>query len=371
MAKTVIILGAGASRHTGAPLMNEFLERAWDLLAGSYDHPLGAPQKNDFALVRKGVNALQLAHSKGDVNIWNLEAVFDAFEMAHLCGRLGDLDEETVQRLPDAMRQVIVTTLQESIQLPVEPRRQLRGDWKESAAYGAFAEALARVRAETGEYPAIITFNYDVCLDLALAQADRAFSYCLHEPTGNGALRLLKLHGSLSWAYCESCRYVAEQSRQDLVTGAANAERLAREDHSDSYQLKAFDGPLDWVRCSCPEPKPQIMLVPPTMNKGRYQEVLKPVWSAAADVLSTAEDILICGYSLPPSDLFFRYLYSVGTIGEAGLRRVRVWDPDESGEVKARFEALLGKQVLGQLGRFVVHHGRFESVHWASVLTPG
>ncbi len=79
MAKTVFILGAGASRHAGAPLMNEFLERAWGLPATSN---LGAEAPRHFALVRKGINALQLAHSKGDLDIWNLEAVFDAFEMA-------------------------------------------------------------------------------------------------------------------------------------------------------------------------------------------------------------------------------------------------------------------------------------------------
>jgi hypothetical protein len=45
--------------------------------------------------------------------------VFAAFEMAALFGGLADLDEQTLKSLPDALRILIVTTLEETINLPV------------------------------------------------------------------------------------------------------------------------------------------------------------------------------------------------------------------------------------------------------------
>ena len=75
----------------------------------------------------------------------------------------------------------------------------------------------------------------------------------------------------------------------------------------------------------------------------------------------------MCGYSLPEADMFFRYLYAVGTIGEASLRRVWVFNPDAG--VKPRFSALLGKQVLSQRHRFLLFPVEFEKINWQAVLT--
>ncbi len=58
--------------------------------------------------------------------------------------------------------------------------------------------------------------------------------------------------------------------------------------------------------------------------------------------LSDTEDLFIVGYSLPESDAFFRYLFALGTIGESPLRRVWVFNPDNSPELQNRFRALFG-----------------------------
>src|SRR5205085_2387516 len=88
-------------------------------------------------------------------------------------------------------------------------------------------------------------------------------------------------------------------------------------------------------------------VVPPTWNKSQYHSVLESVWQAAARELSTAENIIVCGYSLPESDQFFRYLYALGTVGELRLKRLWVFDPNET--VGKRFRGLLGQ---GAIQRF-------------------
>jgi len=364
MARTVFILGAGASKHAGAPLMNQFLEKAWDLLETD---KLAAADRCDFALVRKGVNALQIAHSKGDLDIWNLEAVFDAFEMAVLLGHLGDMPKEDIERLPEAMRQVILTTLQEQIRLPIEAGGGSR-TLAATKPYARFVDAAASVEKTTGAYPAVITFNYDICLEWALYRRGIPWSDCVRAPGSGASLRLLKLHGSLNWAFCSSCRQVAE-SRDwgSIVEGAHDTAARAQDDGLQVTRLEVVSGAPTAPRCGCESSKRAVMVVPPTINKGQHHDMLSKVWAAAAAELRTAEDIFMCGYSLPEADMFFRYLYAVGTIGEASLRRVWVFNPDAG--VKPRFSALLGKQVLSQRHRFLLFPVEFEKINWQAVLT--
>jgi hypothetical protein len=83
-------------------------------------------------------------------------------------------------------------------------------------------------------------------------------------------------------------------------------------------------------------------LVPPTWHKEDYHRSISRVWSRAASELAEAKNIFVIGYSLPQSDAFFRYLYALGTVSQIPLKRFWVFNPDDSGEVKSRFDDLLG-----------------------------
>jgi hypothetical protein len=61
--------------------------------------------------------------------------------------------------------------------------------------------------------------------------------------------------------------------------------------------------------------------------------------------LSDAEKSLVCGYSLPTADKFFHYLFALGAIGKARLRRFWVFDPDKE-DVKPRFRRILRQMAL-------------------------
>jgi NAD-dependent SIR2 family protein deacetylase len=59
---------------------------------------------------------------------------------------------------------------------------------------------------------AIVTTNYDCCIDLALGALKLPVTYHLdfaywREDPGDG-ISLIKLHGSLNWYYCETCQKV-------------------------------------------------------------------------------------------------------------------------------------------------------------------
>lgn len=79
---------------------------------------------------------------------------------------------------------------------------------------------------------------------------------------------------------------------------------------------------------------PRGAAAPPT-NATRVSQGLAVFWRAAGNTGLT-------GYSLPESDAFFRYLFALGTIGESPLRRVWVFNPDDSPELQGGFRALFG-----------------------------
>src|SRR5262245_33819572 len=103
MSDIVFILGAGASREAGAPLMDDFIDKAEDCLRSD----ACGPDEQAFRLVFKGISALQSVYAKATLDSNNLESVFSAFEMAKLFGRLGPLGPAEIDDLPAAIRRVI------------------------------------------------------------------------------------------------------------------------------------------------------------------------------------------------------------------------------------------------------------------------
>ncbi len=98
MASTVFILGAGASKQAGAPLMANFLDVADELL----QHPDKAVDKDAFDRVTRGRNQLESVVSKAFIDIQNVEGVFSAFEFARLLREV-DIAEisRRLQRIAD------------------------------------------------------------------------------------------------------------------------------------------------------------------------------------------------------------------------------------------------------------------------------
>lgn len=77
--------------------------------------------------------------------------------------------------------------------------------------------------------------------------------------------------------------------------------------------------------------------------------------------LQEANNIFIVGYSLPPTDQFFRYLFALGTLGPTRLRRVWVFNPDQSKAVEGRFRGLVGRGVVGRFRYISGKAGLFEN----------
>jgi hypothetical protein len=343
MSRNVFILGAGASVQAGAPTMNTFIRAAQSIQRGRAQKQLYPKEQEYFDLVFKARTALTQTHLKSVLNLDNIESLFGAFDMAALLGRLGTLTDEDVQRLPTAVRYVIAKTIESSVRYPVNAN----GQTLPPEPYGGFVEIIRNLNTREQGSASVITFNYDIGLDYAFHFHSIPFEYRCGNPNGldpgrkqsPGAIDLLKLHGSLNWGLCEKCTSVVPFHLKDFFAHVQWVPGLDRQ-HSRTIPIANH-----LVQRSCPACGTHLaenpVIVPPTWNKGNVHSGLASVWRAAATHLAEAENVFIIGYSLPATDEFFRYFYSLSTVGDTVFNMFSVVDTNK--QVFDRFKSILGQ----------------------------
>jgi hypothetical protein len=341
MSDVVFILGAGASRQSGAPLMGDFLDTASDLL---WSNQTG-DKEQQFRRVFSAIGALQRVHSKAQLDLNNIESIFTALELGKIIRSVPGVPAEDIDEVIAALKDLIVATLESTIRFPVEGNYILA-----PKPYPIFAELIKHLahKAEPVRSSSVITFNYDVAVDVALYWKGLGPSYALDgSASSSNAVDLLKLHGSLNWA-------------EEIDTKAIFP--LHPEQYFRAYQLRSFESvsnvrlplgqQLKQYFANRSEPtrnvRAEAVIIPPSWNKADYHRALTNIWSRAAQHLSKAQYIFICGYSLPETDSFFRHLYALGSVGETPLRKIIVFNPDTSGETDQRFQRLLGPAALAR-----------------------
>lgn len=348
MSSVVFILGAGASRQCGAPLMGDFLDVATDLLRSNRVDD----KRIQFERVFSAIGALQAVHSKAQLDLNNIESIFTVLELGSVIQQVPGLNLEEISLTISALKELIVKTLEVTIPFPT------RRDYIDvPKPYEKFADLLMHLRKDA--FPAqsvsVITFNYDIAVDMALCRADMGPDYIIEALRNRHThVQLLKLHGSLNWATEKDSRII---------------KPLHLSTYLQKYTIHGFD---EYGETRLPigsqlaeyfskhekiEVDSEPVIVPPSWNKADYHHALSDIWAAAAKNLSEAEYIFVIGYSLPETDSFFRHLYALGSVGKTILRKIIVFNPDESGGVDARFRALLGP---GAISRYEYRPVNFE-----------
>lgn len=189
----------------------------------------------------------------------------------------------------------------------------------------------------------VITFNYDVLVELAWLTAykdEDPYSLDLYPvsiaPIGIRhaavvassvhvhGLRLLKLHGSLTWRYSGPSSPPNDPIYDVGLRGPWDIEGLTPI-NGDFEQLGSDKVP---------------MVVPPAATKSPYysNQLLRAMWQQAAEALRAANELIIMGFSLPPSDQLVGSLFATEIPCHADVIPV-----DRSDDIVKRLSALLGK----------------------------
>lgn len=344
----VIILGAGASAEAGAPVMSEFFDCVEELRQAEPD-----PPNRVLDPVLTGIRLLERGVGKSRIDTNNLEAVFVAFEMVRLLDHLPGWDrEERIEQLVDLMAQTIAWVYARSARLrfgadPQTGDRVIVAD----EAHECLAKALyAPARAQV---PAIISFNYDCLVDYALATNDMRPLYHLDgslpdvAPDGRMDVDLLKLHGSTGWGmYEKSCRECGTEIHRYEFQGQPLAgDQAYWPDKNTAPPDQPTLDVRDLLNNSAKPNSVKCLIVPPTWDKTQHYHQIESVWRRAGERLSQAENVFIFGYSLPETDMFFRYLWAVGSLGTSRIRRFWVFDKSPSAALDERYRTMIGPLV--------------------------
>lgn len=167
----------------------------------------------------------------------------------------------------------------------------------------------------------VITFNYDTLIERPLLERGVSKKKIYFDRLANryedGLRRnadekflhplVLKLHGSVNWRCAQS------DFEKMIVGEAAPDERfhIWSEDHNS------------------PDPKDSFspLIVPPIPNKPiTAVSIFLHLWTTAYEYLHEAEELVIVGYSCPPTDTLARTMFT--HFEAANLAKVTIVDPD-------------------------------------------
>jgi hypothetical protein len=294
MSKVVFILGAGASFHAGAPLMNQFMRKIRDI----YDDIPPKYVIKDYQLVMKGFNELNSKRAKIKMEYEdNVELLFGSFEMAKLVGSLGELTSEELSRLPEAMKRVICHTIDKSMKVVFNTNTEkVRG----FDNYQLLVQLVNQIKERRRIFPAILTFNYDLALDIVFYDNKININYGIDNDYTEG-INYYKLHGSLNW--------INDNNAIKIIP----IEKIL---HNTKLDQDGRPAPIDTLEVLSINSNNKIIptpfIVPPTWNKTEYHSQIGFIWEKAIKELSDVQHLIIIGYSFPQTDLFFRHLLALG-----------------------------------------------------------
>lgn len=373
----VIILGAGASKAAGCPLLNDFMDRV-EAIYWENKSAVWKPSK-DFELVLQLIRHLRPIYMTTGLNVLNIEELYGLVETDQLIGVLSRVQTKGGEKFFANIKQSLDVVITETIQRSsfFEFRKGGTNNAPRATAviahqsYRDFAAGIKRGLSQGRRY-AILTFNYDLEVEVALEELEITYSYDLDGSLSGGSMvSLLKLHGSLNWFPVKDGElHVVDVST--VIEGEVKAHnkrqveansnpRITLEcakyidaSYTTNRALDELDSPHGGASRANSPLAPVI--VPPLLNKGALQASVSGVWKAAALALSKAKHIHITGYSYPPSDNFFRYLFGLGMMSsDTFISGLHVYDPGKA--TRDRFEAMLGR---GLDGRFHAHEVYFH-----------
>lgn len=288
-----ILIGAGASapEPSNIPTVNELLPELWQraqrIGAEHIDRLVDWCKEKEINNIEDLLTAAYIANfvSKNS----SVTSLLDYF----LFNNDTELDENIVLFRPQSAPKVNASSIalfQDTLQtlfglltstmIPAQPNK----------VHDAIVEFL-KLHHKTS----IITTNYDGCMDEAIIKAGIKINSGpdLNEPIESYP-DLIKIHGSINWAYCESCQHVREFDLCKL--------KSAFVDDILSYAVIGI--------CKNCGGQRRPLLVPPLAIKFIMFPNLIGLWNRARVRIEESDLLIVVGYSFSESDAYITKIIS-------------------------------------------------------------
>jgi len=295
--KTVVVLGAGASCADGAPLQGQLFREyfLYNSLRRKRKSHLWDRELSSFFLSFYGIDVNEIS-SIMDANFPTFEEVLGVIEIADSQGE-SFRDWETAhivnsQQKPrlQHIHEVLILLIAEVLDHKLRDRSKYHPKLVSSLYKAGWLRNTS-----------FISLNYDILIDNALLPAREDFNLDLdyaiefmnfgrvwQPPRPKRSIKLFKLHGSLNWLYCPTCRAIRITPKQKGV-----CHLKWRPSDCICYRCKTLAIPI---------------IIPPTYFKALSNLYLRQIWHAAEQSLKECNRLVFCGYSFPDADVHIRYL---------------------------------------------------------------
>jgi hypothetical protein len=339
----VYVIGAGFSRARGLPLISDFMFALRD----AHEWLQNEERINEASAVQKVLEFRQKSTASSyrvQIDLENIEELFSLASAAEkaLTDQIRVAIAATLEyRL--AQRQSPKTKLQVENGAPslpacltrnvLHPGASANGVLYEASTYDVIVAGLLGLLDQRRSRAAntFVTFNYDTLIEEALTSLQHPFSYGFPARTtdqdpsvselalaAEARTSVLKLHGSTNWAY--------PRQRGNRLTAFGSYDHIRMEQY-------------------IPE------LIPPTWHKS-VDGPLSHVWERALGEISRATRLVVIGFSMPATDLHFKYLIAAGLRDNISLREILFVNPDKD-TVEQRAATMFGDLVRRPTVRFV------------------
>ena len=327
--KTVIFLGAGATCADGGPATSEILPQ---ILKDREAPPEAASAVPDVA--GRLIDLTSFLQEEFNVNSASPKEFFPALPL------LMSLLDTALDRRQSFLRRWNfnrVLRLRQQVELGIfELLERVLSKAQTTTHYTLIDKMYpASVDPASSVEPCVITTNYDLLIDAAIMHLsltrkppDGGFpdygcqirTDFYREKAGRFGI-LLKLHGSLNWLYCWTCRHL------ELGPSKATKFRVALGRLAGAQLLE--NAYKRGSRCPTCKTRLRPLLIAPTHLKDYRNPHLMQVWHEAERVLRDASRVIFIGYSLPDDDVEVIYLLKRG-LAHLTPDRITVVEKDDS-----------------------------------------
>ncbi len=276
MKTKVYILGAGASKPAGCPLIKDFIGEGFFHLINNSAFPDNLSNYIEFCKYLKEKYKFDFCNSgRSDL------LAFLCYQKIDIETIISELDKEIRQGKKD-----LIEARRQAVRFVYATLENAARDGSNEDCYPDFVKNKI---VNLDDEHVIITFNYETCLEKAIQDKFRYyFSYLLdvdkdkiihfhsYQKKYTNNLKILKLHGSLNWAICSGCNKIHlfwSHKYDDIFK-----EKCKNCDHS-----------LDSI------------LIAPTKYK-ELDKNLEKLWDIAREKIIAADEIVIIGYAFNEYD---------------------------------------------------------------------